>query len=180
MLVALRGQMVNLATCRLCRVGDSGQASLFKTLNLGLLIISISVSLCYWQLFTASFTPGESLTWGMFLFNNLFDPLKDNTIIELLWIPLFIFQALDKFFLSCGDQPHHGPVMLAWAAFRYVTIDASQEQVSWKDFHWMIWLRKKIGCRHKLLFVPQSHSGSLRGGKTNFLKNISLTFIWSL
>ncbi|CAH3134960.1 unnamed protein product [Pocillopora meandrina] len=37
-------------------------------------------------------------------------------------------EALDKFFLSCGDQPHHGPVMLAWAAFRYVTIDASQEQ----------------------------------------------------
>ena len=49
MLVTLRGQMVNLATCRLCRVGDSGQASLFKTLNLGLLYFDF----CFTLLLTA-------------------------------------------------------------------------------------------------------------------------------
>ncbi|XP_074626303.1 nucleoporin NUP188-like isoform X2 [Acropora palmata] len=37
-------------------------------------------------------------------------------------------EALDEVFVSWGDQPHHGPVMLAWAVLRYVTMDASQEQ----------------------------------------------------
>jgi len=36
-------------------------------------------------------------------------------------------KALDNLFISWGDQPHHGPVMLAWAVFRYVTMEASQE-----------------------------------------------------
>lgn len=36
-------------------------------------------------------------------------------------------EALDNLFISWGDQPHHGPVMLAWAVFRYVTMEASQE-----------------------------------------------------
>ncbi|XP_068699835.1 nucleoporin NUP188-like isoform X3 [Montipora foliosa] len=37
-------------------------------------------------------------------------------------------KALDEVFISWGDQPHHGPVMLAWAVFRFVTVDAAQEQ----------------------------------------------------
>jgi len=37
-------------------------------------------------------------------------------------------EALDELFVSWGDQPHHGPVMLAWAVFRYVTMEATQEQ----------------------------------------------------
>ncbi|KAJ7394471.1 hypothetical protein OS493_000282 [Desmophyllum pertusum] len=37
-------------------------------------------------------------------------------------------KALDNLFFSWGDQPHHGPVMLAWAVFRYVTMEATQEQ----------------------------------------------------
>lgn len=38
-------------------------------------------------------------------------------------------QALDEVFISWGDQPHHGPIMLAWAVFRYVTMEATHEQV---------------------------------------------------
>lgn len=37
-------------------------------------------------------------------------------------------ESLDELFISWGDQPHHGPVMLAWAVFRYATMEASQEQ----------------------------------------------------
>ncbi|XP_078374534.1 nucleoporin NUP188-like isoform X2 [Oculina patagonica] len=37
-------------------------------------------------------------------------------------------EGLGDLFIGWGDQPHHGPVMLAWAIFRYVTMEATQEQ----------------------------------------------------
>ena len=31
--------------------------------------------------------------------------------------------------MNWGDMPQHGPVMLAWAVFRFVTMEAEQGQV---------------------------------------------------
>lgn len=42
----------------------------------------------------------------------------------------FFLQLLDRYFVGWGDLPQHGPVMLAWAVFRYVTMETDQEQVS--------------------------------------------------
>ncbi|XP_048580591.1 nucleoporin NUP188 isoform X2 [Nematostella vectensis] len=39
-----------------------------------------------------------------------------------------IIEELDKIFVTWGDLPQHGPIMLAWAVFRYVTMETDQEQ----------------------------------------------------
>ncbi|KAK3743945.1 hypothetical protein QZH41_020284 [Actinostola sp. cb2023] len=37
-------------------------------------------------------------------------------------------KSLDRLFVSWGSLPQHGPVMLAWAVFRYITMETDQEQ----------------------------------------------------
>ncbi|XP_022809524.1 nucleoporin NUP188 homolog isoform X2 [Stylophora pistillata] len=81
-------------------------------------------------------------------------------------------EELDRFFLSWGDQPHHGPVMLAWAVFRYVTMEATQEQFV-----------RRIGSKALQCSVFKYILGMLRSeefSRSNVVSNTCKSLIYGL
>ena len=54
----------------------------------------------------------------------------NSPAVKFIFVYLHILlQELDALFGTWGDLPQHGPILLAWAVFRFVTMEPGQEQV---------------------------------------------------